>query len=45
MSFVIAAPTPGAAYAAAEVGPNVMHDQWFWMNDPEICSSAWEWDT
>ncbi len=26
-----------------EIGHNVMHGQWDWMNDPEI-SSAWEWD-
>jgi NADPH-dependent stearoyl-CoA 9-desaturase len=27
-----------------EIGHNVMHGQWDWMNDPEIHSSAWEWD-
>jgi NADPH-dependent stearoyl-CoA 9-desaturase len=27
-----------------EVGHNVMHGQWDWMNDPEIHSSTWEWD-
>jgi NADPH-dependent stearoyl-CoA 9-desaturase len=27
-----------------EIGHNVMHDQWNWMNDPEIHSSTWEWD-
>ena len=28
-----------------EIGHNVMHGQWDWMNDPEIHSSAWDWDT
>ncbi|MDT9591553.1 acyl-CoA desaturase [Nocardioides zeae] len=28
-----------------EIGHNVMHGQWDWMNDPEIHSSTWEWDT
>ena len=28
-----------------EIGHNVMHGQWDWMNDPEIHSSIWEWDT
>jgi fatty acid desaturase len=28
-----------------EIGHNVMHGQWDWMNDPEIHSSSWEWDT
>lgn len=27
-----------------EIGHNVMHGQWDWMNDPEIHSSHWEWD-
>ncbi|MFF0543033.1 fatty acid desaturase family protein [Nocardia thailandica] len=27
-----------------EIGHNVMHGQWDWMNDPEIHSTAWEWD-
>ena len=47
---------PGAVAGAAllgvakilenmEIGHNVMHGQWDWMNDPEIHSSNWEWDT
>ncbi len=28
-----------------EIGHNVMHGQWDWMNDPEINSTVWEWDT
>jgi linoleoyl-CoA desaturase len=28
-----------------EIGHNVIHGQWDWMNDPEIHSSTWEWDT
>jgi linoleoyl-CoA desaturase len=27
-----------------EIGHNVIHGQWDWMNDPEIHSSNWEWD-
>jgi linoleoyl-CoA desaturase len=27
-----------------EIGHNVMHGQWDWMNDPEIHSASWEWD-
>jgi fatty acid desaturase len=27
-----------------EIGHNVMHGQWDWMNDPAIHSNAWEWD-
>jgi len=27
-----------------EIGHNVMHGQWDWMNDLEIHSSSWEWD-
>ncbi len=28
-----------------EIGHNVMHGQWDWMNDPDINSTVWEWDT
>ena len=28
-----------------EIGHNVMHGQWDWMNDPQIHSSKWDWDT
>ncbi|MGH2838044.1 MAG: fatty acid desaturase family protein [Thermoleophilaceae bacterium] len=28
-----------------EIGHNVMHGQWDWMNDPYIHSSSWDWDT
>ena len=28
-----------------EIGHNVMHGQWDWMNDPDIHSSSWDWDT
>jgi fatty acid desaturase len=28
-----------------EIGHNVLHGQWDWMNDPIINSSAWDWDT
>jgi NADPH-dependent stearoyl-CoA 9-desaturase len=27
-----------------EIGHNVMHGQWDWMQDPGIHSSVWEWD-
>lgn len=42
---------PGAALLGVakilenlEIGHNVMHGQWDWMNDPEVHSSTWEWD-
>jgi hypothetical protein len=44
------APTTGSSWHSAKVientviGPSVMHDQWFWMNAPEIHSSTWKWD-
>jgi linoleoyl-CoA desaturase len=28
-----------------EIGHNVMHGQWDWMNDPQIHSSNWDWDS
>jgi linoleoyl-CoA desaturase len=28
-----------------EIGHNVLHGQWDWMNDPVINSSNWDWDT
>ena len=28
-----------------EIGHNVMHGQWDWMNDPQINSSTWDWDS
>ncbi len=28
-----------------EIGHNVLHGQWDWMNDPHIHSSSWDWDT
>ncbi len=28
-----------------ELGHNIMHGQWDWMNDPNIHSSTWDWDT
>jgi fatty acid desaturase len=28
-----------------EIGHNVMHGQWDWMNDPQIHSSKWDWDS
>jgi NADPH-dependent stearoyl-CoA 9-desaturase len=40
--------TASLAYAKSvenmEIGHNVSHGQWDWMNDPEIHSSTWEWD-
>ncbi|MGK8523653.1 fatty acid desaturase family protein [Nocardia asteroides] len=27
-----------------ELGHNISHGQWDWMNDPEIHSLSWEWD-
>jgi linoleoyl-CoA desaturase len=28
-----------------EIGHNVLHGQWDWMNDPVINSQTWDWDT
>jgi len=28
-----------------EIGHNVLHGQWDWMNDPVINPRAWDWDT
>ncbi|SEH47070.1 Fatty acid desaturase [Mycolicibacterium rutilum] len=40
--------TATLAYAKSvenmEIGHNVGHGQWDWMNDPEIHSNTWEWD-
>lgn len=40
--------TTGLAVAKSienmEIGHNVSHGQWDWMNDPEIHSLTWEWD-
>lgn len=40
--------TVALAYAKSvenmEIGHNVSHGQWDWMNDPEIHSNTWEWD-
>lgn len=27
-----------------ELGHNISHGQWDWLNDPEIHSTTWEWD-
>ncbi len=27
-----------------EIGHNVLHGQWDWLDDPEISSTTWEWD-
>jgi linoleoyl-CoA desaturase len=27
-----------------EIGHNILHGQWDWMNDPAISSRTWEWD-
>ena len=27
-----------------EIGHNVLHGQWDWMNDPAIHSTTWDWD-
>jgi NADPH-dependent stearoyl-CoA 9-desaturase len=43
-----AAGTMALAFAKSvenmEIGHNVTHGQWDWMNDPEIHSTTWEWD-
>ncbi len=34
----------GKSIENMELGHNIGHGQWDWMNDPEIHSSTWEWD-
>jgi fatty acid desaturase len=45
--WVLGAATLGMAKILEnmEIGHNVMHGQWDWMNDPVINSKAWDWDT
>ena len=45
-AFIPASATLGVAKILEnlEIGHNVMHGQWDWMNDPEVHSSTWEWD-
>ncbi|ORB28815.1 fatty acid desaturase family protein [Mycolicibacterium parafortuitum] len=44
----VVAGTAALAFAKSvenmEIGHNVSHGQWDWMNDPEIHSATWEWD-
>jgi NADPH-dependent stearoyl-CoA 9-desaturase len=45
--WVVGAATLGMAKILEnmEIGHNVMHGQWDWMNDPVINSRVWDWDT
>src|SRR5581483_3176907 len=45
--WVVGAATLGLAKILEnmEIGHNVLHGQWDWMNDTEINSRAWDWDT
>ncbi len=45
--WALGAATLGAAKILEnmEIGHNVLHGQWDWMNDPVINSRAWDWDT
>jgi linoleoyl-CoA desaturase len=45
--WIIGASTLGVAKILEnmEIGHNVLHGQWDWMNDPVINSQAWDWDT
>ena len=45
-AWAIGAGTLGVAKIVEnmELGHNIMHGQWDWMNDPEIHSTIWEWD-
>jgi len=45
--WVLGASTLGLAKILEnmEIGHNVLHGQWDWMNDPVINSRAWDWDT
>src|SRR4051794_19817738 len=45
--WVLGASTLGVAKILEnmEIGHNVLHGQWDWMNDPVINSQTWDWDT
>src|SRR3954466_14030719 len=45
--WVVGASTLGVAKILEnmEIGHNVLHGQWDWMNDPVINSQTWDWDT
>ncbi len=45
--WVLGAATLGLAKILEnmEIGHNVLHGQWDWMNDPVINSRPWDWDT
>lgn len=45
-AWIVGATTLGVAKTIEnmEIGHNVSHGQWDWMNDPEIHSGTWEWD-
>ena len=45
--WIVGASTLGLAKILEnmEIGHNVLHGQWDWMNDPVINSRAWDWDT
>ncbi|KJF23555.1 acyl-CoA desaturase [Rhodococcus sp. AD45-ID] len=45
-AWVVGATALGVAKSVEnmEIGHNVSHGQWDWMNDPEIHSGTWEWD-
>src|SRR4051812_14037925 len=45
--WVLGASTLGVAKILEnmEIGHNVLHGQWDWMNDPVINSQVWDWDT
>ena len=47
MPWLLGASTLGLAKILEnmEIGHNVLHGQWDWMNDPVINSRAWDWDT
>src|SRR5918992_1462407 len=46
-AWILGTPALGSAKILEnmEIGHNVMHGQWDWMNNPEIHSSTWDWDT
>jgi linoleoyl-CoA desaturase len=46
-AWVVGTALPSAAKILEnmEIGHNVLHGQWDWMNDPVINSQAWDWDT
>src|SRR5438477_440219 len=44
-TFGVAALATAKILENMEIGHNVMHGQYDWMNDPTLNSSTWDWDS